>query len=91
VRFWVYTYVNGDTMNWPSYRHKAHPEPLNDAELRNLAAHNPDLQAGKQRKGRLWDLALLTVGSGAVIAALRLLLRRDTLHVIVHPPERKDE
>ncbi len=91
VRFWVYSYASGDTLHWPTYRHRAHPEPLNEAELRNLASHNPDLQVNKQHKRGLWDLAYLALGSGAVLTALRLLLRRDTIHVIVHSPDKKEE
>lgn len=88
VRYWVYAYAGGDTLHWATPRHRAHPEALNQAELSQLAAHNPDLKAKKtaRDKTNFWDFALASLGAGSLLVGLRLLLRSNVLHVFIHPP-----
>lgn len=88
VRHWVYGYANGDTMHWATFRHRAHPEALTEAELLGLAAYNPDTKAKKKNPedgGGFWQFAGIALGIGFLQWFLRRMWQSGSIHIFIHP------
>lgn len=89
VRHWVYGYANGDTLHWATYRHRAHPEPLTEAELLALPAYNPDSKSRKKKEdgNGFWQFAGVAAGLGFLQWFLRRMWQSGNMHIFIHPRE----